>query len=139
MVLLINSKKPTVCVKYSLANFLTFFFYHCFFIFLYHKQDCMIGKGATPSFFAIANYNYTLTIALLLPVNLPLTVTSIQQPATIFKLFIIVILRKTLRDNLVCQSARDMSLWFFIFSCIPLLLFLPVLLIVLYPEYIAYT
>ena len=22
----------------------------------------MIGKGATPSFFAIANYNYTLTI-----------------------------------------------------------------------------
>ena len=27
-----------VCVKYSLANFLTFFFYHCFFIFLYHKQ-----------------------------------------------------------------------------------------------------
>ena len=132
-----------VCVKYSLANFLTFFFYHCFFIFLYHKQDCMIGKGATPSFFAIANYNYTLTIALLLPVNLPLTVTSIQQPATIFKLFIIAILRKTLRDNLVCQSvsqsARDMSLWFFIFSCIPLLLFLPVLLIVLYPEYIAYT
>ena len=127
-----------VCVKYSLANFLTFFFYHCFFIFLYHKQDCMIGKGATPSFFAIANYNYTLTIALLLPVNLPLTVTSIQQPATIFKLFIIARLRKTLRDNLVCQSARDMSLWFFI-SCIPLLLFLPVLLIALYPEYIAYT
>ena len=127
-----------VCVKYSLANFLTFFFYHCFFIFLYHKQDCMIGKGATPSFFAIANYNYTLTIALLLPVNLPLTVTSIQQPATIFKLFIIAILRKTLRNNLVCQSARDMSLWFFI-SCIPLLLFLPVLLIALYPEYIAYT
>ena len=128
-----------VCVKYSLANFLTFFFYHCFFIFLYHKQDCMIGKGATPSFFAIANDNYTLTIALLLPVNLPLTVTSIQQPATIFKLFIIAILRKTLRDNLVCQSARDMSLWFFIFSCIPLLLFLPVLLIALYPEYIVYT
>ena len=132
-----------VCVKYSLANFLTFFFYHCFFIFLYHKQDCMIGKGATPSFFAIANYNYTLTTALLLPVNLPLTVTSIQQPATIFKLFFIAVLRKTLRDNLVCQSvsqsARDMSLWFFIFSCIPLLLFLPVLLIALYPEYIAYT
>ena len=22
----------------------------------------MIGKGATPSFFAIANYNYTLTL-----------------------------------------------------------------------------
>ena len=128
-----------VCVKYSLANFLTFFFYHCFFIFLYHKQDCMIGKWATPSFFAIANYNYTLTIALLLPVNLPLTVTSIQQPATIFKLFFIAVLRKALRDNLVCQSARDMSLWFFIFSCIPLLLFLPVLLIALYPEYIAYT
>ena len=128
-----------VCVKYSLVNFLTFSFIIVFFIFLYHKQDCMIGKGATPSFFAIANYNYTLTIALLLPVNLPLTVTSIQQPATIFKLFIIAILRKTLRDNLVCQSVRDMSLWFFIFSCIPLLLFLPVLLIVLYPEYIAYT
>ena len=132
-----------VCVKYSLANFLTFFFYHCFFIFLYHKQDCMIGKRATPSFFAIANDNYTLTIALLLPVNLPLTVTSIQQPATICKLFIIAILRKTLKDNLVCQSvsqsARDMSLWFFIFSCIPLLLFLPVLLIVLYQEYIKCT
>ena len=25
------------------------------------KQNCMIGKGAIPSFFAIANYNYTLT------------------------------------------------------------------------------
>ena len=73
----------------------------------------MIGKGATPSFFAIANYNYTLTIALLLPVNLPLTATSIQQPAKIFKLFIIAILRKTLRDNLVCQSVRYMALWFF--------------------------
>ena len=118
----------------SLLFLLSLFFY--FFVSQTRLYD---WEGATPSFFAIANDNYTLTIALLLPVNLPLTVTSIQQPATIFKLFIIAILRKTLRDNLVCQSARDMPLWFFIFSCIPLLLFLPVLLIALYPEYIAYT
>ena len=110
-----------------------------FFYFFVSQTRLYDWEGGNPFFFAIVNYNYTLTIALLLPVNLPLTVTSIQQPATIFKLFIIAILRKTLRDNLVCQSARDMSLWFFIFSCIPLLLFLPVLLIVLYPEYIAYT
>ena len=122
----------------SLLFLLSLFFY--FFVSQTRLYD---WEGATPSFFAIANDNYTLTIALLLPVNLPLTVTSIQQPATIFKLFIIAILRKTLKDNLVCQSvsqsARDMSLWFFIFSCIPLLLFLPVLLIALYPEYIVYT
>ena len=35
---LCNQEHLYVCVKYSLANFLTFFFYHCFFIFLYHKQ-----------------------------------------------------------------------------------------------------
>ena len=128
-----------VCVKYSLANFLTFFFYHCFLFFCITNKTVWLGRAQPLLFFAIANYNYTLTIALLLPVNLPLTVTSIQQSATIFKLFIIAILRKTLRDNLVCQSVRDMSLWFFIFSCIPLLLFLPVLLIALYPEYIVYT
>ena len=33
----LNKQPDCVCVKYSLANFLTFFFYHCFFIFLYHK------------------------------------------------------------------------------------------------------
>ena len=122
----------------SLLFLLSLFFY--FFVSQTRLYD---WEGGNPFFFAIVNYNYTLTIALLLPVNLSLTVTSIQQPTTIFKLFIIAILRNTLRDNLVyqsvSQSARDMSLWFFIFSCIPLLLFLPVLLIVLYPEYIAYT
>ena len=132
-----------VCVKYSLANFLTFSFIIVFLFFCITNKTVWLGRGQPLLFFAIANDNYTLTIALLLPVNLPLTVTSIQQPATIFKLFIIAILRKTLKDNLVCQSvsqsARDMSLWFFIFSCIPLLLFLPVLLIALYLEYIAYT
>ena len=128
-----------VCVKYSLANFLTFSFIIVFLFFCITNKTVRLGRGQPLLFFAIANDNYTLTIALLLPVNLPLTVTSIQQPATIFKLFIIAILRKTLKDNLVCQSARDMSLWFFIFSCIPLLLFLPVLLIALYPEYIVYT
>ena len=48
----------------------------------------MIGKGATPSFFAIANYNYTLTLVptyLLYVITASFISFSISQEITLFR------------------------------------------------------